>query len=499
MTPAGGSDAARADALRRLHALSRRIIGDLHLGRTLDAVCQGVTDGLGFEVAVVNLVMPDGALEVVSVAGSQSAHDALFGTRAPRQDWDRLLGGCASVGDLLVGYDHAPVDGVASWVPNTPSSDDPDAWQPHDGLFAPLRTASSGLLGILSVDVPRDGRRPGRDTLELLEMYAAQASLAIENAQLHTAQVQLVEKLSALVSEAPVAILEFDLGGLVREWNPEAERIFGWSRDEVLGRRNPAVEVDDYDAGVAELLRSGGTHRQQTRRRRKDGSLVDVEVTSKVLLDEDGRAFGYIGALADVSDRVALEQELRTAAFTDPLTGLANRARFRDALDEAAAGVEPAWLLLLDLDGFKAVNDALGHHVGDTLLIDVAQRLVAACHGDDLVARLGGDEFVVLLRGGQAAAAALAARLVDRLAQPFALQSGTVALGCSIGLAQVGEPGEGGALRAADIAMYAAKAAGKARYRVFTPDLADAVRHEVDPSAAPPPRLTSPASAARTA
>ena len=482
MTPGGtGPDAAREASLRRLHALSRTINGDLDLGRTLDAVCHGVVDGLGFEVAVVNLVMPDGALEVVSVAGSQSAHDALFGTSAPRREWDLLLDACTPVGDVLVDYDHTTEPhAVAMWVPDTPVSDEPDAWHPLDGLFAPLRTASSGLLGVISVDVPRDGRRPGADALELLEMYAAQASLAIENAQLHTGQVQLVEKLSALVSEAPVAILEFDLDGLIREWNPEAERVFGWSREEVLGRRNPMVEVDGYAARVADLLQSGGTHRQQARRRRKDGSLVDVEITSKVLFDEAGQPFGYIGALVDVSDRVALEQELRTAAFTDSLTGLANRARFRQALEAAASVEEQAWLLLLDLDGFKAVNDSLGHNAGDALLVEVAARLVQACHGDDLAARLGGDEFVVLLRGDEAAATALAARLVDRLGQPFVLDGRPVSLGCSIGLARIGETGDGGALRAADIAMYAAKSAGKARYLVFSAALADGASARAD-------------------
>jgi diguanylate cyclase (GGDEF)-like protein/PAS domain S-box-containing protein len=472
-----GAAAAREASLRRLQALVRDVNRDLDLDRTLAAVCQGVVDGLGFEVAVVNLVMPDGALEVVSVVGDAGAAEALLGTRASRQEWDELLAACTPQGRVLVGYDHdRHPDTVASWVPETPVSDDPEAWHPLDELFAPLETASSGLLGVLSVDLPRDGRRPSAEQLELLEMYAAQAAVAVENAALHTAQSRALERLAAVVAEAPVAILELDLDGRVREWNPEAERLFGWRRDEVLGRPNPTVDVGDaeYAALLRQLRDSGGVQRQLVRRRRKDGSLVDVEMSNTVLRDAAGQVFGYLGTLADVSDRVALEADLRAAAYSDALTGMPNRARFRERLDAAAADVASAWLLLLDLDGFKSVNDSLGHGAGDRLLVDVAARLREACREDDLPARLGGDEFVVLVRGDREAAEALARRLVRRLSRPFRLAEREVVLGCSVGLAPVPPGDASAALRDADIAMYAAKAAGKGRYEVFESFLAEA-------------------------
>ena len=482
---------SRAASLRHLHALVSSINGGLDVDRTLQAVCQGVVDGLGFEAAVVNLVLPDGALEVVAVAGSQDAYRALFGSRAGRAEWDQVLAACTPVGALLVDYDHADgADAVASWVPDTPVSDDPDDWHPLDALFAPLHTATSGLLGVLSVDLPRDGRRPGPEQLELLELYAAQASVAIENAQLHAAQGELVGRLTAVVSEVPVAIVELGLDGLVREWNPEAERIFGWTRAEVLGRRNPTVESEDYEGLLAGLAGGAVVRRSHVRRRRKDGTLVDVELSNRALRDADGRVFGYLGALVDVSERVALEAELRTAAFSDALTGLPNRARFREHLDlavahDAAADGAARQLLLLDLDGFKGVNDTLGHAVGDALLAQVARRIVHVCGRDDVPARLGGDEFVVLVRGDEQAATALADRLVRGLAQPFELAGQEVTIGCSVGVATVTGASAADVLRNADIAMYAAKAGGKGTTRVFAPELVEPTPAEGEPSGDP--------------
>ncbi len=483
--------ASRAASLQRLHGLVRTVNGDLDLGRTLQSVCQGVVDGLGFSVAVLNLVLPGDVLEVVACAGDQDARDALLGTRATRSEWDALMAVCEPVGDLLVDYLHlAPADdGVPAWVPAGAATDDPDAWHPLDELFAPLRTARSGLLGVLSVDLPVDGRRPGPEQLELLEMYAAQASVALENAQLHTALraqheegAEALGRLSALVASTPVAIVELDLDGLVRLWNPAAERIFGWTAEQVVGRRNPVVAEEEHAGRLRDLqrLREHPEVRVSARRRRRDGTPVDLEVTSSVLHDDDGRPFGYIGVYEDVTERLLLEEDLRAAAHTDALTGLANRALFTARLERAASGGGGASVVLLDLDGFKSVNDTLGHAAGDEVLVEAARRVVAACGARDLVARLGGDELVVLREGSDDVddddddddTGALAARLVDVLARPLQVGLTTVRLGASVGVARLrGSGSAGDLLRDADVAMYAAKTGGKGRYRVFEPQM----------------------------
>ena len=475
------ADVAHANSLRRLHALVRSMNGDLDLGRTLDAVIRGVVDEMGFAVAVVNLVQPDGDFEVVAVAGSAEAQAALLGERGSGEEWARWLRDCTPVGDVLVDYRRlAHANSVPTWVPDAPVLDDQNAWHPLDAVVAPLRTSRSGLLGTLSVDLPRDGLRPSPAQLELLEMYAAQASIAIENATLHTALVErdaererTVGRLTALVAEAPVAIIELDLEGRVQLWNPAAEDMFGWTADEVLGGANPTVPAERYPTRMAELARGAVARREASRRQCKDGSFVDLESSSAVLRHPDGEPFGYIGVMADVSHRVQLEQELRHGAQHDPLTGLANRALLRDHLNAAGSEDQHA-VLLIDLDGFKAVNDSFGHEMGDLVLRRVASRLRASVRPDDVVARLGGDEFVVLVHGGEELAVPLAERLLQLLSDPINVDGRQVALGCSIGVAYLDADADT-VLGDADIAMYAAKARGKGRLQVFAPPLRHAV------------------------
>lgn len=476
---------ARAASLRRLHALVGTINQDLDLETTLRAVAQGVVDGLGFQVAVVNLVGDSGDLEVVAVAGPDAARDALLGTVGTRAGWDAYLDQCQRAGALLVDYSgQSHFAEVPSWVPDIVPVTDEVAWQPLDELLAPLSTPRAGLLGVISVDLPLDGLRPGPDQLELLEMYAAQASLAVENARLHTRLLaqqaereEALGRLSALVDKAPVAILELDLEGRIRLWNPGAERIFGWAREEVLGLPNPTVGAHAEEAGLDRLAADGGVSRVEARRLRKDGSEVDVEMSSAVLRGDDGRPFGYIGVLADITDRLRVQEQLRLAALTDPLTGLANRAGFGQALQEVTDQNRIPVVLLLDLDGFKSINDTLGHGAGDAVLCEVARRLRRTCRAGELVARLGGDEFVILVRDEDLSAGTqLGQRLVDVLAEPFDVGSRAIRLGASVGVAG-SRPGAmpGHLLRDADIAMYSAKANGKGRLAVFEPALHEAV------------------------
>ncbi|MGY1751523.1 putative bifunctional diguanylate cyclase/phosphodiesterase [Blastococcus sp. SYSU D01042] len=181
----------------------------------------------------------------------------------------------------------------------------------------------------------------------------------------------------------------------------------------------------------------------------------------------------------DVTSRVRAERASAWQARHDALTGLPNRAHLHELVDaDLAAPRTPVAVLFLDVDGFKEVNDSLGHETGDDLLRQVADRLTAAVREGDTVGRLGGDEFVVLARGcTPEEAEALAERLRATLERPFDSAGRTVGLGASVGIA-----GTSGAryhratdlVRDADLAMYAAKAAGRNRVHVFSPDLRDA-------------------------
>ena len=194
--------------------------------------------------------------------------------------------------------------------------------------------------------------------------------------------------------------------------------------------------------------------------------------------------FGYVMRQREYRMRLAAEHEVRRLALEDPLTGLPNRRQFEDAL-RAALGAPPRaggshGVLLLDLNGFKRVNDIHGHPVGDEVLIGVAGRLKASVRENDLVARLGGDEFAVLAPHlvGPDAAASIALRIVDSLKEPILAHGGRHQIGTAIGISLIPQDGHDQAeiLRKADIALYRAKGQGGAALRFFEEHMDEAIR-----------------------
>jgi len=202
---------------------------------------------------------------------------------------------------------------------------------------------------------------------------------------------------------------------------------------------------------------------------------LDAYVTD---MRDDRQIRGVVLNARDVTERVQLEEELTRQAFHDGLTGLANRALFRDRLDQALARAQrsahPLAVLLIDLDGFKQVNDTLGHDAGDQFLQQVAERFADASRPGDTLARLGGDEFAVLLEDAtETAAKTVASRLLDKLSDPIVVADRALTLGASIGI--VSHAGRGlsdDLIRHADVAMYAAKEAGRGRFELFRDGMA---------------------------
>ena len=205
-----------------------------------------------------------------------------------------------------------------------------------------------------------------------------------------------------------------------------------------------------------------------------------LKLTGKPVFDVDGSFGGYRGVGSDVTEARRAQQRIEWLARHDGLTGLPNRANFHTRLQEACTdhlgGGPPLALLCLDLDGFKAINDTLGHPVGDALLVQVAERLRNCIHGRNVIGRLGGDEFALLMIGGdEAGAAALARRLLAAIAEPYDHGGTAIRVGVSIGIMMAPQSGldAQALLRSADLAMYQAKGAGRGTARFFDPSMRD--------------------------
>jgi diguanylate cyclase (GGDEF)-like protein/PAS domain S-box-containing protein len=258
--------------------------------------------------------------------------------------------------------------------------------------------------------------------------------------------------------------------------NEAAARLFGVAVGDLVGRPLSGVPVDLLDDSgrlldasqlpLARALTGEEVRSVVVRLVRGDGTLLWIEAHANPLVDEDGELYGAVASYDDVTLRVEEDRRTRQEADTDPLTGLANRRALErtlvSALARASARGRDAAVLMLDLNGFKAINDSHGHAAGDAALREVARRLRRCVRERDLVARLGGDEFVVLLTdvGGSSGAAQEACERVDAaLSAPIVLEQGEMTLRAAIGVATF--PGDGAdapsLLAFADRAMYAAK------------------------------------------
>ncbi len=259
--------------------------------------------------------------------------------------------------------------------------------------------------------------------------------------------------------------------------NPAFSRITGYSEAESLGQRPQDLlgsgrQDDDFYARMWEEMERTGQWSGELVNRRHDGSLFDQGMTIVRVLDSQGTVSHYVATFSDISERKFHERELQYQAQHDPLTRLPNRLLFYDRLQQAMAHCqrsgETMALLFVDLDGFKPINDELGHDVGDQVLRQVAARLRQSTRGEDTVARVGGDEFLLILSAMNTPESGreVAAKVLEALALPMMIGGRELQISASAGL--VFNRGESLHLdefiRLADQAMYRAKAAGRNCY-----------------------------------
>ena len=296
------------------------------------------------------------------------------------------------------------------------------------------------------------------------------------------------DRYASLIANASDVIMIVAADGTLRFASPAAERTLGLAPEQLEGKNLVGLwaggDGDHLRAFLAEIeATSSGTVGPVELRIQRGDARYTLEIVGSNLLD-DPAVNGLALNFRDISERKALEEQLRQRAFHDPLTLLANRNLFRDRVEHAltlANRDSPSVaVMFLDLDNFKNINDSLGHDAGDRLLQAAAHRIVQSTRSSDTAARLGGDEFAVLLEGISAIADVerVASALIDALDQPFSLNGTEVRVSASIGLAY-STPGVDaeGLLSNADIAMYHAKSAGKNRHVTFESKMQE-VLHE---------------------
>jgi diguanylate cyclase (GGDEF)-like protein/PAS domain S-box-containing protein len=347
-----------------------------------------------------------------------------------------------------------------------------------------LRDRPSGdpLIGVLTVF---GAQRTIARLMATMDILAHQTALAIERVMLsqEVTRQRSEAYFRSLVQDTSDVILIIDDDNRIRYATPSAASILGTraANGSLLDLVRPGERDEVYQA-IARM-RDDPDHSSEEHWRitRGDGTLVELQVRCSDLRD-DPSVRGLVLTLRDVTEQRTLEEELRYRAFHDSLTGMPNRTLFEERAASELARTRrngaTAGVLFVDLDDFKVVNDTMGHSVGDELLVAAGARLEGLLRASDTAARFGGDEFALLAENlaDPAEADKLAERVVQAFGEPFALGSGTAITTASVGVATTRDSVDvDELLRHADLALYAAKTAGKRQWRRYQPILSAGV------------------------
>jgi diguanylate cyclase (GGDEF)-like protein/PAS domain S-box-containing protein len=475
--------------LRGLLELARLSLREPPPAEVLDAVARTVAEAIGFSTVVINAYRAsDDAYEVISVYGSEQAREILLGNVTAGSTWEPLLDPRFARHDVFFipagAVPFEELDPVTEWY--TPEvgggAVSEGDWRSDDALFAPIEGPGGRRYGVISVDEPVTGRRPDDRQLEALGVLAAHAAVAIESARQLRALEVAVQRHRAVLTSTLDCVIAMDRSGRVLEFNPAAERTFGYHAADVVGRELAELIIAPADRESHRRALAGGDwsligRRTELVAMRADGSEFPVEVslTRPQTTEHDGVVF--YGFVRDISERRRSQEQLAYMAYHDALTALPNRILAEQEMELALARARRSdgavALMFVDLDGFKQVNDRFGHAVGDQLLAGVAGRLASVLRDSDLLARLGGDEFLVLIADlpadGVVAVKNVGEKLLEALREPFELDGRKLSTGASIGISLYPADADDTEtlLRHADAAMYLAKAAGGRRIAFY--------------------------------
>ncbi|WP_234472878.1 bifunctional diguanylate cyclase/phosphodiesterase [Pantoea sp. S61] len=351
---------------------------------------------------------------------------------------------------------------------------------PHIRFYAgiPLTTPDGHHIGTVCL-TDTQPRPPLTD--DDRQHLADIAALVMDRMEVHRLELlrhASQQRLESISATSPDAIICTDLRRGITFWNPAATAMFGYGPEEMAGQyvaglipeRCQTDYRNELDRLTADEAAISQPRTLQIWGLRRDGREFPADVSFSGWREGGERLVGMI--IRDVTARHESEARLCELASLDMLTRLASRGAFMQQLGQLTEAGVPYTLLMIDLDGFKEVNDTLGHAAGDALLCHVAEQIRQACPGAVTAARLGGDEFIILMPGGSTGAGLMADRLIAAVQRPFSYHGSPVVVGASTGIAAFPEHGEDASavMSAADLALYRAKASGKGCSVLFRPE-----------------------------
>ncbi|HEX9180953.1 MAG TPA: EAL domain-containing protein, partial [Burkholderiales bacterium] len=479
--------------LRMFSGCSQALVHAPDEADLLDSVCWTVLNLGGYEVVAVGLARHDAArtVDIAMHASRERVHPDLL-----RFSWGPDPLGLGPTGTAIRTGRPAVSNDLAA---------DPQAapWQQcaaRHGLRAcaalPL-VAQGETLGAVTVYAGRPGLFDERE-VDLLRELADDLTFGIMTRRATLARKRAEEQLrlrDRVIESSSNGILINDLtrpNNPITYVNPAFERMTGYSAREVIGR-NPRflIRTDRDQPGLERIriaLREKCEGRAALRSYHKDGTMFWVELSMSPVRNEAGEATHFVTILNDITERQLYQEELEHQAYHDALTGLANRNllpdRIRQAILHAHRAKQNVAVLLLDLDHFKLVNDSLGHAVGDSLLVSVAERLGTVVRDADTVARIGGDEFVVVIADAEREDHITSAvqRIMDAVVEPVVIKGKEIYASASIGVAVYPRDGSDAEalLKNADVAMYRAKEQGRNNYQFYTPEMNERLAERIN-------------------
>ena len=475
--------------LETLGTIGREITASLDAGEVCKVLYRHVNALL--DTTSFWIFMLDDTGEVLtSIFGGESGQQVAISYSIPLDHATSLSARCARERQEIV-LNELPETLKAPTIPGTVPS--------KSLLFAPLEVGSRllGVMTIQSLSANAYGERE-RSIFHTLSAYGAialdnaAAYAKVEAARAKTAMHEQELRIAATAFESQEALLITDAERKILRVNLAFCRTTGWEPKDVIGKhpeifRSPRTQVQEYERMNAELSATGACQGEIFAQRR-DGSTLPVWASISSVRNDLGEVTNLVYSVIDITDRKLAEEEIRSLAFYDPLTNLPNRRllldRLRQAMAASARSEQYGAVLFIDLDNFKNLNDTRGHDIGDSLLLQVAQRLAACLREEDTAARLGGDEFVILLSelsSGALEAAEktelVAEKILAALNQPYTLgeqvHHSTPSIGVSLYLGQTKSIDD--LLKQADMAMYQSKAAGRNTIRFFDTAMQTAV------------------------